>query len=187
MTADTSKTATANLGLSAAARQELVEVTTRYPIKRSAILHGLRLVEQEAGYLTEQGMRDVAELLELRPHAVYDVATFYTMYHLRPKGDYLLQVCRTLPCALSGAESLVAHLEKRLGIRDGETTADGKFTLVTVECLAACGGAPAMQVNDDYYESLTLERVDELIEQWKHTPLPCGTNGQTAESGASGG
>ncbi len=157
-------------GLSEAARRELMETAARYPVKRTALLHGLRLAQEEAGHLTEAGMRDVAELLELTPHEVYDVATFYTMLRLRPKGDYLIQVCRTLPCALCGAESLLAHLEQRLGIREGETTKDGKFSLVTVECLAACDKAPVMQVNDDYYESLTTERVDQLIEQWRKTP-----------------
>jgi NADH-quinone oxidoreductase subunit E len=115
-------------------------------------------------------MREVAALLEMTPHEVYDVATFYTMFYLRPKGEYLIQVCRTLPCALGGAESLLAHLEQRLGIRAGQTTADGKFTLVTVECLAACGKAPVMQVNDDYHESVTADRVDQLIDQLKRTP-----------------
>jgi NADH-quinone oxidoreductase subunit E len=157
-------------GLSNAARQELLDVASRYPTKRSAVLHGLRLVQQEAGYLTEAGMREVAALLELTPHEVYDVATFYTLFYLRPKGDYLLQVCRTLPCALCGAELLLAHLERRLGIREGETTPDGKFTLVTVECLAACNKAPVMQVNDDYYESLTPQEVDRLIEGWRKSP-----------------
>jgi len=157
-------------GLSEAARLELIEAAKRYPIKRSAVLHGLRLVQREAGYVTEAGMRDVAALLEMTPHEVYDVATFYTLFYLRPKGEYLIQVCRTLPCALCGAESLLAHLEQRLGIREGQTTADGKFTLVTVECLAACGKAPVLQVNDDYYEGVTLDRVDQLIEQWRRRP-----------------
>lgn len=173
-------------GLSDAARRELLETAARYPIKRSAMLHGLRLVQQEAGYLTEQGMREVAELLEVTPHEVYDVATFYTLFYLRPKGDYLIQVCRTLPCALCGAESLLAHLEERLGIRDGETTPDGKFTLVTVECLAACDKAPVMQVNDDYYESLTPERVDRLLDEWRKTPLRA-RGGQPHPDGAGHG
>jgi len=151
-------------GLSESARHELIETAKRYPLKRSAVLHGLRLVQQEAGFVTEAGMRDVAALLEMTPHEVYDVATFYTMFYLRPKGEYLIQVCRTLPCALGGAESLLSHLEQRLGIRPGETTPDGKFTLVTVECLAACGKAPVMQVNDRYHEAVTAEQVDRLIE-----------------------
>jgi NADH-quinone oxidoreductase subunit E len=154
-------------GLSEAARLELIETAKRYPIKRSAVLHGLRLVQQEAGFVTEAGMREVAALLEMTPHEVYDVATFYTMFYLRPKGEYLIQVCRTLPCALGGAETLLGHLEQRLGIRGGQTTADGKFTLVTVECLAACGKAPVMQVNDDYYEGVTLEKVDQLLDHWR--------------------
>jgi NADH-quinone oxidoreductase E subunit len=173
----TDKTDTANngaskrsSGLSEAARLELIETAKRYPIKRSAVLHGLRLVQREAGFVTEAGMRDVASLLEMTPHEVYDVATFYTLFHLRPKGEYLIQVCRTLPCALGGAESLLSHLEQRLGIREGQTTPDGKFTLVTVECLAACGKAPVMQVNDRYHEAVTTEQVDQLIEQWRKTP-----------------
>jgi NADH-quinone oxidoreductase E subunit len=157
-------------GLSEAARLELIETAKRYPIKRSAVLHGLRLVQREAGFVTEAGMRDVASLLEMTPHEVYDVATFYTLFHLRPKGEYLIQVCRTLPCALGGAESLLSHLEQRLGIREGQTTPDGKFTLVTVECLAACGKAPVMQVNDRYHEGVTTEQVDRLIDQWRKTP-----------------
>jgi NADH-quinone oxidoreductase subunit E len=114
-------------------------------------------------------MREVAALLEMTPHEVYDVATFYTLFHLRPMGEYLIQVCRTLPCALGGAESLLGHLEQRLGIREGQTTPDGKFTLVTVECLAACGKAPVMQVNDRYHEAVTTEQVDRLIEEWRRT------------------
>jgi NADH-quinone oxidoreductase E subunit len=156
-------------GLSEAGRLELIETAKRYPLKRSAVLHGLRLVQQEAGFVTEAGMRDVAALLEMTPHEVYDVATFYTMFYLRPKGEYLIQVCRTLPCALGGSESLLSHLEQRLGIRPGETTPDGKFTLVTVECLAACGKAPVMQVNDRYHEAVTAEQVDRLIDQWRRT------------------
>jgi len=176
-------------GLSEAARLELIETVKRYPIKRSAVLHGLRLVQREAGYVTEAGMREVAALLEMTPHEVYDVATFYTMFYLRPKGEYLIQVCRTLPCALGGAEKLLGHLEQRLGIRAGQTTADGKFTLVTVECLAACGKAPVMQVNDTYHEALTLDRVDQLIEQWEKTPpqQDAGASAQISAKGKSRG
>jgi len=106
----------------------------------------------------------------MTPHEVYDVATFYTLFHLRPKGEYLIQVCRTLPCALGGSESLLSHLEQRLGIREGQTTPDGKFTLVTVECLAACGKAPVMQVNEQYHEAVSMEEVDRLIDQWQKSP-----------------
>jgi len=173
-------------GLSEAARHELIETAKRYPIKRSAVLHGLRLVQREAGYVTEAGMREVAALLEMTPHEVYDVATFYTMFYLRPKGEYLIQVCRTLPCALGGAEKLLGHLEQRLGIRAGQTTADGKFTLVTVECLAACGKAPVMQVNDQYHEAVTTEQVDRLIDQWRKTP-PEQDGGRVSAKGKSHG
>jgi len=173
-------------GLSESARLELIETAKRYPIKRSAVLHGLRLVQREAGFVTEAGMREVAALLEMTPHEVYDVATFYTLFHLRPKGEYLIQVCRTLPCALGGAESLLSHLEQRLGIREGQTTPDGKFTLVTVECLAACGKAPVMQVNDRYHEAVTMEQVDRLIDQWRKMP-PEQDAGRTTEKTADKG
>ena len=186
MRAEKSADKSKETGLSDSSRRELTEVAARYPTKRSALLHGLRLLEQEAGYLTETGMREVAALLEISPHDVYEVATFYTMFHLQPRGDYLLQVCRTLPCALCGAESLLTHLEERLGICEGETTADGKFTLVTVECLAACDKAPVMQVNDDYYESLTLEQVDRLIEQWRRTPPKKRARGARAAGSGHG-
>lgn len=167
-------------GLTDAARLELIETAKRYPIKRSAVLHGLRLVQEEAGFVTEAGMREVAEVLEMTPHEVYDVATFYTLFHLRPKGEYLIQVCRTLPCALGGSESLLSHLEQRLGIREGQTTPDGKFTLVTVECLAACGKAPVMQVNDRYHEAVSTEEVDRLIES-----LNVGTRAAKSKEGSS--
>jgi len=171
-------------GLSDAARLELIETAKRYPIKRSAVLHGLRLVQEEAGFVTEAGMREVAALLEMTPHEVYDVATFYTMFYLRPKGEYLIQVCRTLPCALGGAESLLGHLEQRLGIREGQTTPDGKFTLVTVECLAACGKPPVMQVNDRYHEAVTTEQADRLIDHWRKTS-DVGTRAAKGREGSS--
>jgi NADH-quinone oxidoreductase subunit E len=114
----------------------------------------------------------VASLLQIEPVEVYEVASFYTMYHLEPVGKYVLEVCRTGPCALRGADELVEHLENKLGIKVGGTTSDNKFTIKTVECLAACGGAPCLQVklktmNGDYkyYENLSPASVDELIEK----------------------
>ncbi len=151
--------------LSERAQAEIREVIRRYPVKRSAVLAALWLAQREHGYLSEAGMRSVADLLDLNPTQVFEVATFYTMFHLKPVGRHVIQVCRTLSCALCGAKDILKHLEGKLGIRDGETTKDGRFTLKTVECLAACGSAPAMQINADYYENLTAEKVDRILEE----------------------
>ena len=107
----------------------------------------------------------VASLLNIKPIEVYEVASFYTMYNLRPRGKHLLEVCRTGPCWLRGADDVVAHIENRLGIKDGETTADGMFTLKTVECLGSCGTAPMLQCGGPFYENLTPEKIDALLEK----------------------
>ncbi|MFQ5780587.1 MAG: NADH-quinone oxidoreductase subunit NuoE [Nitrospiria bacterium] len=149
----------------------------KYPDKRSVLLPALRIVQEELGYLSEPAMIDVADLLELTPIQVYDVATFYTQYNLKPVGRYLIQVCKTLSCALVGAGSIIEHLQQRLGIKVGGTTPDGLFTLKLVECLAACGSAPMMQINDRYYEQLTTEKVDRILEDLKRdgrSPLATG-------------
>jgi len=151
--------------LSEKAQAEITEIVKRYPVKRSAILPALWIAQREFGYLSEEAMRAVAKLLELNPTQVYEVATFYTMYSLKPSGRYVLQVCRTLSCAICGATEIISHLEKRLGIKEGETTPDRLFTLRYVECIAACGNAPAMQINQDYYETLTVEKVDQILNE----------------------
>lgn len=150
--------------LSQKAQEEIQVLVSRYPVKRSALLPALWVVQREHGYLTEAGMKAVARLLDLNPTQVYEVATFYTMFHLKPPGRYVVQLCHTLPCALCGAYELLAHIKKRLGIGEGETTPDGLFTLRTVECLASCGTAPVIQVNEDYYENLTMEKVDRILD-----------------------
>jgi NADH-quinone oxidoreductase subunit E len=110
-------------------------------------------------------MRWAAERLELTPAMVEGVTTFYTMYNTRPVGKHLIQLCRTLSCELRGSLDIRAHLKERLGIGPGETSADGRFTVVEVECLGACGTAPAMMVGEDYYENLTPERVDAILSE----------------------
>lgn len=163
--------------LSQAAQAEIREALKRYPVKRSALLPALWIAQRECGYLTEGAMRTVAGLLELTPIQVYEVATFYTMFYLRPPGRYVLQVCRTLPCALCGAFDLLQHLENRLQIKEGETTRDGLFTLKTVECLASCGTAPVMQINERYYENLRPQKVDRILEDLskdRESPLASG-------------
>jgi len=136
----------------------------KYPDRQSVILFALRAAQEEMGYISEEAMADIATLLELSPVQVFDVATFYTMYNLRPVGRYQVQVCKTLSCAIAGAGAIVEHLKKRLGIGVGETTPDGLFSLKLVECLASCGSGPMMQINDDYYEILTPQKVDRILE-----------------------
>jgi NADH-quinone oxidoreductase subunit E len=118
------------------------------------------------GWLSPQTMDYVASLLQIQHIEVYEVASFYTMFNLEPVGSYLLEVCRTGPCMLVGSDNIIKYIEEKLHIKDGETTADGKFTLKTVECLGACGYAPMMQVGERYHEHLTPERIDQLVEEF---------------------
>ncbi len=139
----------------------------KYPDRRSLTLPALRIAQEEIGYVSEPAMIDIAELLDLTPIQVYDVATFYSQYNMKPVGKYLVQVCKTLSCSLVGAMSIVEHLQKKLNVTIGETSEDGFFTLKVVECLAACGSAPMMQINDRYYEQLTPEKVDQILSDLK--------------------
>ena len=142
-------------------------ILTRYQNKESALLPTLHLAQKEFGHFTVERMDAIAELLGLPKVRVYRVVSFYTMYNRQEVGKYLLQVCTNISCSLLGAEKLVSHLGEKLGIKVGETTPDGLFTLCEVECLGACGGAPVMMVNDDYYEDLTVEKVNALLDQLK--------------------
>ena len=123
----------------------------------------LYMAQQEFGHLGPEAIEYVAELMGQAPARVYSVVSFYTMYNMKPIGRHHIQICRTLPCALGGAEKITAFVKQRLGIESGQTTPDGRFTLTEVECLASCGTAPMMQVNDDYYENLTEEKLDEIL------------------------
>jgi NADH-quinone oxidoreductase subunit E len=142
----------------------------RYPKGRqkSALLPVLHVAQAEFdGWLSAPVMDYVASILEIAPIEVYEVASFYSMYNLQPVGKCVLEVCRTSSCWLMGSEDIVKHLERKLHIKDGETTADGMFTLKTVECLGSCGTAPMLQCGADFYENLTLEKVDTLVEKLK--------------------
>lgn len=147
--------------------EEFEEILTHFPNKKAALLPTLRLVEEEFGYVDTEGCRVAAKLLDLSPAYVYGVLTFYTHYKREWHGKYRIMVCGTLMCAISKSLEIVAHLKNKLGIEVGERTADGKFSLEKVECLASCGTAPAMQINDDYYENLTIQKVDEILESLK--------------------
>lgn len=145
--------------------KEFQEIIQKYPSKRSALLPALYVVQREFGYLTPEGIEYVGNLIGLSPAQVKEVASFYLMLFLKPVGKNVVWVCHNLSCNLCGAEEIIQYLEKKLGIKTGETTADKKFTLLRQECLASCDTAPVMQVNDDYEENLTLNRVDEIIEK----------------------
>jgi len=142
----------------------------RYPTRRAALMPTLWIAQREFGWLSLPVQEYVAELMELPLAWVSSVASFYTMYWKQPPGRWHLQVCRTLPCALRGAEGIRAAVEERLGIRSGEKTADGRFSLEEVECLASCDTAPVLQVNNtEYHESLTVERTLALIDRLAST------------------
>ncbi len=147
------------------------DVVSRYPEgkQKSALLPILHLVQAEYGWLSSAAMDKVAEYLHIQDIEVYEVATFYSMYFLRPQGKYVLEVCRTGPCCLVGAEKIMDHIEQKLGVKEGDVTPDGLFSWRGVECLAACGYAPVLQIGPEYtfYENLTNESVDKLIEDLK--------------------
>ena len=148
-----------------AALRELEAILSRYPNREAAILPALHLAQREFRYLSREAIVYVAGLLGFPPARIEGVATFYTMYNRKPVGRYHVQICRNLSCSLMGAEDLIEHVSRKLGIKPGQTTADGKFTLSTVECLGSCGTAPVMQVNDDYHEELTGEKIDALLDR----------------------
>ena len=141
----------------------------KYPSERksSAVMAALRIAQEEHGWLSVPLMDYIAELLGMRPIQVYEVATFYSMYDLKPVGKHKISICTNISCMLCGSDTIVKHLEKRLGIKLGETTPDGKVTLKEVECLAACCGAPMFQIDKNYYENLTPEKVDRILEGLK--------------------
>lgn len=145
-----------------------MEVPSRIldPAKQARLLTALYIAQEQDGYLTPDSLKRVAERLDLPEAEVYGTASFYTLFRTEPVGRYVIQVCTGLSCYLAGgAERLVEYLERKLEINAGETTSDGLFTLQTVQCLAACGNAPAMRVNDELYDDLTIEKIDMLIDQ----------------------
>lgn len=150
-------------------RQQIDQWLTKFPHdrKQSGVLYALRLVQEEnGGFLTTELIDQVADYLEMPRSAAYEVATFYSMYDLKPQGKHRIDVCTNISCMLRGSDKIVEHLEKRLGIKLGETTPDGRYTLREVECLAACVGAPALQLNDrSYYEDLSPEKIDAMLEK----------------------
>src|SRR6266571_5852794 len=158
-------------------KDKITEILGRYPEKRAALLPLLWLSHEEQGYLSEAAMKEIAGLLGLTPPQVYETVTFYTMLNRKPIGKFHIQVCCSLMCALVGTEQLLGWIHAKLGIKPGQTTPDGLFTLSQVECLASCGTGPMMQVNDDYFEQLTQEKLNRILDDLKREgkcPLATG-------------
>jgi NADH-quinone oxidoreductase E subunit len=147
--------------------KQFSEIVARYPQKNAAMLPVLYLAQKEFGYISPEVMEYVAHIMDVPVARVLGVVTFYTMFNMKPIGRHHIQVCRTLPCALAGSERITAAIKEKLKVGVGETTPDGRFTLSEVECLASCGTAPMMQVNDDYYENLTEKNVGEILDRLK--------------------
>ena len=146
------------------------EILARYPAdkKKSAVIPVLHIAQAEfGGWLSPEAMDYVAEFLKIKPVEVFEVASFYSMFNLKPVGKCTLEVCRTSSCWLCGAEDIVKYIEKKLNIKDGETTKDGMFTLKTVECLGSCGTAPMLQCGASFHENLTYEKVDQILDKYK--------------------
>ena len=163
-----------NPQFSAERMKEIETIIARYPEgkQKSAVLPILHIAQTDFGWISVNVMDYVAEILKIQPIEVYEVATFYTMFNLQPTGKYVLEVCRTGPCMICGADEVFEYLKNKLGVELNETSKDGRFTIKAVECLAACGGAPCLQVklkSEDgsykYYENLTPAVIDELIEK----------------------
>jgi NADH-quinone oxidoreductase subunit E len=146
---------------------QVQEIISRYPEgkQKSALLPILHIAQEQFAWLSQGVLDYVASLLQIMPVEVYEVASFYTMFHLEPVGKHVIEYCRTGPCVLMGGEEVFDHLQQKLGIKKGETTSDGLFTLKEVECLAACGWGPCFQIREKYYMHLNNQKVDEIIEE----------------------
>lgn len=144
-------------------KKDVEVILKRYPTKRSALLPVLWLVQEQEGYVPDGAVAYVAELLELKDVEVWGVVTFYTMFQRKPIGKHHVRVCTNMCCRLRGADMVLEHLKKKLGVDAGQTTPDGKFHLSTVECLGSCGTAPMMQIDNDYYEDLTERKIDDIL------------------------
>ena len=156
---------TFNIPAALAARFEELEQQGKYPIRRSMLVPALHLAQEHYGWISDAAYGAVCEFLELPHNYVKGIASFYSMFFLEPPGKYVIQVCHNIGCYLENAEDLVVYIEKKLGVKCGKTTPDGKFTLVTVECLAACGRGPVVQINNrEYHEYMSPEKIDRLLE-----------------------
>jgi NADH-quinone oxidoreductase E subunit len=153
--------------LSPETRQKIESLKKVYETDQSALIPALHVAQADQGWLSEETQREVAQLLGLTPQSVRQVVTFYTMFHQKPVGRHMIQVCRNISCSLLGGQRLQKQVQEKLGLEDGETTQDGRFTYVSVECLGSCGTAPVLMVNDRYYENVTPSQLDRLLEELK--------------------
>ncbi|MFH1810219.1 MAG: NADH-quinone oxidoreductase subunit NuoE [Pseudomonadota bacterium] len=151
------------MALSEASKKEIASLKTRYPDRAAATLPALYVVQRERELVDDEGVREVAALLELDEIRVREVATWYTMYHKHPVGKHLVEICTNLSCHLTGGQELLDSVCHELGVKPGETTADGRFTVHEVECLGSCGTAPALQVDGDFHENMTPEKVAAVL------------------------
>jgi NADH-quinone oxidoreductase subunit E len=150
--------------LSESTCRQIQALMGKYPKKRSALIPSLQIAQQEAGYISPDIMLEIAQIFELSPNEVHEVVSFYTMFYKKPMGKYVLQVCTNISCMLCNAEEIMSHLTGKLGIKPGETSPDHKYTLMEVECLGSCGTSPVVQINDTYYEDLTIEKLDRILD-----------------------
>lgn len=153
--------------LSKNSKEEISRAIAKYPEKRAALLPALHIAQKEQGWISKETMEEIAAILGIKPINVMEVVSFYTMFNMKPVGKYHLQVCTNLSCSLLNSRNIVNYLEEKLNIKTGETSPDNKYTLSTVECLGSCGTAPMMQVNDEYYESLSEHKIDIILESLK--------------------
>jgi NADH-quinone oxidoreductase subunit E len=149
--------------LSQSACQQIQILMEKYPQKRSALIPALHLVQKEEGYISQETMREIAQMFDLTPNEIHEVVSFYTMLYRKPVGKYVIQVCTNISCQLCNSEQIMEHLTRRLSIRPGETTPDKKYTLMEVECLGSCGTSPVVQINDQYFEELTPDKLDKIL------------------------
>ena len=156
-----------NLKLKPETLKQIDEVITHYPVKRSALLPLLHLIQEDTGWISKDAIEWIAVKLELQPINVYEVVTFYPMFRQKPIGRRHIKVCRTLSCALNGGKELCEYFQTKLGAKLDQTTPDGKFTISEVECIASCGTAPVIMINDDFYENVSKGTADQLIEKYR--------------------
>ncbi len=142
-------------------------ITGRYPQMRAALIPVLHLAQKEFGWISRDVVRYLSELMQIPATEILDTASFYTMFKLKPSGKYHIQLCSTISCALRGSRQIYEHLAKKYNIEDGGVTEDGRFSLLKVECLGSCGTAPVVQINDDYYEDMSVEKLDKILDELK--------------------
>jgi len=169
--------------LSPESAAKVEDLIARYPTKASALMPCIWVIMDEMGYVPEGGVDFLTAKLELTRARVHEVLSFYTMYRTEPQAEYTLQVCHNISCHIMGARPIIAHLEKRLGIRLGETTPDGKFALEGVECLGACGLGPCLQLGKHLYEHLTPEKTDDLLENLRKGVVPRADTDRELQAG----